>query len=73
MRYCVGGVYRYTADLLALEGKSPRHANSSDVRLGGVTTPLHLAAWKGKARLKDHPDQDYVGYLLRASQASGGS
>ena len=38
-------------------------AKSADWRLAQTVTPLRLSAWKSK--LKNHPDQDYVCFLLK--------
>ena len=38
-------------------------AKSADWHLAQTVTPLRLSAWKSK--LKNHPDQDYVCFLLK--------
>ena len=57
------GQYYYTHDLLAL-GKPAQSTTMVDHRISGLSTPLHLPAWK--RRLGTHPDKDYVNYILNS-------
>ena len=58
--YLVGhdGCYTYTDDLLLLHAKSV----AADSHLSSVHTPLSIAAWQ--ACLSNHPDADFVRYIL---------
>ena len=38
------------------------HGGSVDQRIAGITTPLKLDKWKQK--LRSHPDQDFMAYVL---------
>ena len=53
--------YPYTEDLYCLDGCRP--AQSLQVRLPPVSTPLRLSAWS--SRLQGHPDQRFSSYVLR--------
>ena len=57
----VDGQYYYTHVLLAL-GKPAQSTTMADHWISGLSTPLHLLAWR--RRLGTHPDKDYVNYIL---------
>lgn len=56
------GQYIYTEDLKKLRDCKPQMQNPWPPQLSGVYTPLMLPAWTHF--LRDHPDQEFVGYLL---------
>lgn len=56
--------YAYLADLLQLESMKPAQT-VQDHRLLGTYTPLRTDKWSKLHVLQDHPDQQYVAFLLR--------
>ena len=54
------GRYRYTEDLLRINGGLPRQAQAHP-RLSRVSTPLMIKAWK--SALRQHPDADFARYI----------
>ena len=57
------GRYIYTQDLMALKSRSNCKTVSPDHRLTPMSSPLHLPAWK--RWLQNHPDMEYVQYILQ--------
>ena len=56
----IGGMYAYTHDLMELSANVQK--GPTDHRMGSITTPLKLLAWK--RMLQHHPDHDFVHYIL---------
>ena len=59
---CSTGMYPYTEDLLNLDRVGARAPKARSGMLA-VIIPLVLPHWE--SMLADHPDKDYVGYLLK--------
>ena len=60
------GRYIYMSDLKTLSCHTASPASSLPKLLSTVTTPLNVEAWRSE--LSDHPDQEFVGYLLDGIQ-----
>lgn len=57
----VGGRYRYTGHLLALETCKPEEVTS--VTGADIVTPLQVEVWE--AGLAAHPDRQFAEYILQ--------
>ncbi len=57
------GKYIYMEELRAIASRSPPIPRPLPAILGTVTTPLHYQVWAGQ--LRNHPDPEFSGYLLR--------
>ncbi len=60
------GQYRYTADLLQLDGAKPPSPVVLPQPFSKVVTPLKASAWE--LALAGHPDEQFVHYLLQGMQ-----
>ena len=59
---CSGSIGSYTNDLLTLEAEVPQGDSLPDV-CGYVSTPLNHSIWS--LLLSEHPDRQFVGYVIR--------
>ena len=56
--------YRYTRDLLQLEGARRPETDAPHLELTQINSPLRDALTEWEALMQDHPDRDFTKYIL---------
>ena len=60
--------YRYTRDLLQLEGARRPETDAPHLELTQINSPLRDALTEWEALMQDHPDRDFTKYILEGIQ-----